>query len=319
MFVQQKIDDMNKYVKVAIAVLVLSFIFIYFFIPNEIKVTQSYMIPQPSVAVARSLTSLNTWNQWMPAKKLNQDTVQLESGFLCFNQSLLSTVNTTYNTQDFSVPVVFFATAKGKDTSLIEYESIVDNRHVSPFDRISVYWKSLIVKSQMNKVLTAAANFYTQTENIYGIKIIPDRVKDSVLISTNKTFTDTPTVQAQYEMIQSLEKYIQKNNGQIHGAPMVNITKIGEAAIFTQVAYPLAKSIPVSDQFQIKKMVLGNILTVTVTGDNQKVIHAFNETENFIHERTISSPAIPFIVYNTNRLTEKDASKWKSTIYYPVY
>lgn len=310
---------MNKYLKIAIAIVIPSFIIIYFLIPNEIKVSQSILIPQPSVAVARSLTSIQSWHQWVPNNKISKDTVQLENGFLNIQQALLSTVSMNYISENFSTPVAFFATAKGKDTSLIEFEAFIDNRHVSPLDRMNAYWRSLKVKSEMNKVLVAAANFYTQTENIYGIKIIPDRVKDSVLISTNKTFTDTPTIQAQYEMIHSLEQYIQQNNGQIHGAPMVNITKIGEAAIFTQVAFPLAKSISVAAQFQIKKMVLGNILTVPVTGDAQKVFKAFNETENFIHERAIASPAIPFVVYNTNRLDEKDASKWNSTIYYPVY
>ena len=66
-------------------------------------------------------------------------------------------------------------------------------------------------------------------------------------------------------------------------------------------------------------MVLGNILSVKVIGDRQVVANAFEQTKNYINDRVKTSPAIPFIVYNTNRMIEKDDSKWVSTIYYPVY
>lgn len=295
------------------------FIFIYFFIPNEIKLSEAIMVPQPSIAVSRSLTSTQNWNQWIPSHKINNNTIQFDKGFLSLNQALLSSVNTNYTSGDRSIPVAFFATAKGKDTSLIEYEAFLDNRHVSPIDRVTTYWWSLKVKSQMGKVLGAAGKYYTNTEKLYGFSIIQDLVKDSILISTSNTFTDTPSLTVVYDMIHSLEQHIQLNNGVIHGAPMVNITKIGEGSLFTQVAYPLAKSIPVSGNFQIKKMVLGNILTVKIIGGPKKVKQAFIETENYIHDRAKSSPAIPFIVYNNNRLQQKDSAKWESTIFYPVF
>jgi hypothetical protein len=310
---------MNKYLKIVLAILIPSFIFIYFFIPNEIKLSEAVWISQPNVAVSRSLISIENWSQWVPSNKINNNIIELEKGQLSIQQSLLSSVNTNYTSEKLSIPVTFFTTAKGKDTSIVEYEAFIDNRHVSPIVRISNYWWSLKVKSQMGKVLEAAGKFYGNTEHLYGFPIVHDRVKDSVLISTNTTFTDTPSIQAQYDMIHLLETYVQQNNGLIKGDPMVNITKIGEGTIFTQVALPLAKSIPTTTQFQIKKMVLGNILNVNVTGDAHKVFNAFRKTENYIHDRAIISPAIPFIVYNTNRLTEKDASKWKSTIYYPIY
>ena len=310
---------MKSFLKVALIILIPLFIFIYFFIPNEIKLNEAILIPQPRVAVSRSLTSIQNWNQWVPSNNINNNILQLDKGQLSIQQSLLSSVNTNYTSGDLSLPVTFFATAKGKDTSLVEYEAFIDNRHVSPIDRISKYWWSLKVKSQMGKLLNIASNYYAKTENLYGFPIVHDRVKDSVLISTNNTFPDTPSIQTQSEMIHLLEQHIQKNNGIIHGDPMVNITKIGEGAVFTQVAYPLVKSIPVSANFQIKKMVLGNILTVNITGNAQKVKKGFEETENYIHDRAIASPAIPFIVYNTNRWLEKDENKWKSTIYYPIY
>jgi hypothetical protein len=66
-------------------------------------------------------------------------------------------------------------------------------------------------------------------------------------------------------------------------------------------------------------MVLGNLLSVTVQGDQAKVDQAFEATKQYILDKQKTSPAIPFVIYNTNRLLEKDASRWKSTINYPIY
>lgn len=310
---------MKRFLKGALVIFICFFIIVYFLIPNVIKVGATLLVPQPSGAISRALTSTQDWGQWVPSHTMNNQIIELENGNLRLKQSLLSSVDADYVFEAHTIPVTFFTTAKEKDTSYIAFEAFIDNRHVSPFDRIAAYYRSRKVKSQMSKLLTAAGNYYSKTESIYGCSILHERVKDSVLISTNYTYPDTPSMEAQYALIHQLEQHIQKNNGIIHGDPMVNITKIGEGAVFTQVAFPLAKSIPTTAGIQIKKMVLGNILTVHVTGNALKVKKAFQETENYIHDRSISSPAIPFIVYNKNRLLEKDANKWVSTIYYPVY
>ncbi len=310
---------MKSFLKVALVILIPLFIFIYFFIPNEIKVSEEVVIPQPGIAVTRALTMIENWEKWMPADKVTGDTFILNKGVLQIKQAFLSTANMQYTLGDVSLPVTFFATAKGKDTSIIKYETIIDNRHVSPIQRIMDYWISVRVKLQMNKVLDAAGQYYANTEKIYGFAIMHDRVKDPILISTSNTYSDTPSLPELYEMIHSLEKHIQINNGVINGAPMVNITNMGGNGIFAQVAYPLANVIPASADFEIKKMVLGNILTVKVIGGPNKVHQAFKETENYIQDRAGASPAIPFIVYNSNRLQQKDTTKWKSTIYYPIY
>jgi hypothetical protein len=75
----------------------------------------------------------------------------------------------------------------------------------------------------------------------------------------------------------------------------------------------------VSGEFSIKKMVLGNLLSVKVQGDQTKVNEAFEATKQYISDKQKYSPAIPFVIYNSNRLLEKDPSRWTSTINYPIY
>jgi hypothetical protein len=66
-------------------------------------------------------------------------------------------------------------------------------------------------------------------------------------------------------------------------------------------------------------MVLGNLLSVKVQGDQAKVNQAFEATKQYITDKQKYSPAMPFVIYNTNRLLEKDPTRWKSTISYPIY
>lgn len=310
---------MKSFLKVALVILIPLFIFIYFFIPNEILITQEVLVPQASNGTARTITDANKWKFWLPSKKQVKNVFFLENGKIELNGAGIASIKTILTMNDRQLPVTFFSIFGGKDTSIIKYETIINNRYTSPILRINNYLTSLNAKSQLKKILDAAGKYHSITKNIYNFPILEDHVKDSILITTHNSFTDTPSIQIVYEMIHSLEQYIQKNKGVIHGAPMVNITKIEEGSIFTQVAYPLAFSIPESSNFQIKKMVLGNILSVKVIGDRQVVANAFEQTKNYINDRVKTSPAIPFIVYNTNRMIEKDDSKWVSTIYYPVY
>jgi hypothetical protein len=120
-------------------------------------------------------------------------------------------------------------------------------------------------------------------------------------------------------MVNQLEQYILSQNGKAKGAPMVNITRLDEKEIYTQVAIPIERDIAANGDFVIKKMVLGNLLSVEVQGDQKRVNDAFEATKQYINDKQKSSPAIPFIIYNTNRLLEKDATKWKSTINYPIF
>jgi hypothetical protein len=75
----------------------------------------------------------------------------------------------------------------------------------------------------------------------------------------------------------------------------------------------------VEGAFSIKKMVLGNLLSVSVEGDQSKVNLALEATKQYITDKQKYSPAIPFVIYNTNRQLEKDSSRWKSTINYPIF
>lgn len=294
-------------------------LFVYVFIPNDINNNYQVIIPQNQTGISRKIVQLNLWSQWMPYKSEQSHQFELPSGKLILSESYIASVKGLYTYSEDTVSISFLTENTGKDSTLFTVEVDMDNRHLSPFRRIKNYWQSKSLAFEIKKMIAAAQNYYGTTKGVYGFDITLEKVRDSVLITTQQNLNDTPNNDQIYQMIDLLTNYIQKNNGNIVGAPMVNMTNIGNKNIYLQVALPIKNSIPETSKFAIKKMVLGNILSTKVTGDNEIVYKALKETENFVHDHSKESPAMPFIVYNTNRMLQKDSSKWHATIYYPIY
>lgn len=299
---------MRKIILSVLAILLLSLTAVYSLIPSQILIKGTQLVYQPTPSVIRGMMQTSKWSEWMP----KDISLQVSS-------SLVATIQTALDQDGIQVPVVFsIENGEGKN-SLISFETTMDNSQWSPIARLQYYIFAKKIQNKLDRVLAAASAYYNYNKGIYGFDIIETRVKDSSLITVDQTLKDTPTLVQVYQMINQLEQYITMQNGKIKGAPMVNITRIDTNEVYTQVAIPLEKDIPVSAGFFIKKMVLGNLLAVKVEGDQTKVNQAFEATKQYINDKQKSSPAIPFIIYNTNRLLEKDSNRWVSTINYPIY
>jgi effector-binding domain-containing protein len=299
---------MRKIVLSLAALLILSTAAVYVFIPSQIEIKGRQMVYNPSASVIRGMMQTEKWAEWMPK--------EVEIKVL---GSLVATIQASLMMDGVQVPVEFFIENGENKNSIIGFVTSMDNRQWSPIARVQYYIYAKRIQSKLDHVLEAAKNHYNFSKGIYGFEIVETKVKDSSLITIDQTLNDTPSVVQIYQMVNQLEQYILSQNGKAKGAPMVNITRLDEKEIYTQVAIPLERDIPANGDFAIKKMVLGNLLSVEVQGNQAKVNDAFEATKQYINDKQKSSPAIPFIIYNTNRLTEKDASKWKSTINYPIY
>lgn len=299
---------MRKLVVPLIALIVLCLAAVYLFIPSQIAIKGSKMVYQPSSSVIRGMMTTSKWSEWLP-KEIKLQPIG----------SLVATIQAELDQDGIKVPVEFSIQAGENNNSYIEFLTTMDNSQWSPFARVQYFLFAKNIQNKLDKVITAASNYYNYSKGIYGFEIVETKVKDSSLIAIDQTLLDTPTVDQIYQMVQQLEQHIASNNGKIKGDPMVNITRVDEKEVYAQVALPIERDIPVKGNFTLKKMVLGNLLSVTVQGDQAKVDQAFEATKQYILDKQKTSPAIPFVIYNTNRLLEKDASRWKSTINYPIY
>jgi hypothetical protein len=277
---------MRKLVVPLIALIVLCLAAVYLFIPSQIAIKGSKMVYQPSSSVIRGMMTTSKWSEWLP-KEIKLQPIG----------SLVATIQAELDQDGIKVPVEFSIQAGENNNSYIEFLTTMDNSQWSPFARVQYFLFAKKIQNKLDKVITAASNYYNYNKGIYGFEIV-DQI---------------------YQMVQQLEQHIASNNGKIKGDPMVNITRVDEKEVYAQVALSIERDIPVKGNFTLKKMVLGNLLSVTVQGDQAKVDQAFEATKQYILDKQKTSPAIPFVIYNTNRLLEKDASRWKSTINYPIY
>jgi len=299
---------MRKIVLLLTTILVLSVVAIYLLVPKQFIIKGTQAVNQSAPSVIRGMMQTNKWSEWMPKEaRLN------------VTGTMVATIQTELILDEVKVPVEFSIIDDTSANAIIGFETSMEQTNWSPIARVQNYLFAKKIQGQLDLILAAAGNYYNTVKGVYGFDIQETNVQDSSLIALDQVLMDTPTLVQIYDLITQLEQHIIAQNGKIKNDPMVNITRINEDEVFTQVAIPIEKDIQVKPPFTLKKMVLGKLLSVTVIGDAATVNNALIATKQYLGDKQRTSPAIPYVIYNTNRIKEPDAQKWKSTINYPVF
>ena len=299
---------MRKIVVLLSTIVVLSFAAIYLLVPKLLIIKGTQVVDQPARTVIRGMMQTDKWSEWMPKETS-----------LSVTGTIVATIQTELALDAIKIPVEFSIIDDTSANSVIGFETSMNNNHWSPIARVQNYLFAKKIQGQLDLILSAAGNYYNTVRGVYGFDIQEINVQDSSLITLDQVLMDTPTLVQVYDMIARLEQHITAQNGKIKNDPMVNITRINEDEIFTQVAIPIEKDIQLKPPFTLKKMVLGKLLSVDVIGDAAVVNNALIAAKQYLLDKQKTSPAIPYVIYNTNRIKEPDAQKWKSTINYPVF
>lgn len=299
---------MRKIVLLLSTIVVLSLVGVYLLVPMLIIIKGTQVVNQSTPSVIRGMMQSDKWSEWLPKE------TQLR-----VTSSMVATIQTELTLDKINIPVEFSIMDDTSANAIIGFETSMVNSNWSPIARVQNYLFAKKIQEQLDIILSAAGNYYNTVKGVYGFDIQETNVQDSSLIALDQVRMDTPTLVQLYEMIAKLEQHIIAQNGKAKNAPMVNITRINKDEVYTQVAIPIEKDIQVKPPFTLKKMVLGKLLSVAVIGDAATVHSALVATKQYLGDKQRTSPAIPYVIYNTNRMKEPDAQKWKSTINYPVF
>jgi hypothetical protein len=299
---------MRKIVFLLSTILLFGLMAVYLLVPKLISIKGSQLVHQSAPSVIRGMMQTAKWSEWMP-----KETTLNVTG------TMVATIQTELTLDAIKIPVEFSIIDDTSANAIIGFETSMENTNWSPIARVQNYLFAKKIQGQLDLILSAAGNYYNTVKGVYGFDIQETRVQDSSLIALDQVLMDTPTLVQVYDMIAQIEQYIAAQNVKVKNDPMVNITRINENEVFTQVAIPIEKDIQVKPPFSLKKMVLGKLLSVSVTGDAATVYNALLATKQYLGDKQRTSPAIPYVIYNTNRIKEPDAQKWKSTINYPVF
>ena len=299
---------MRKILVLLSTIVALSLVAIYLLVPKLLIIKGNQVVNQSVPSVIRGMMQTAKWPEWMPKETA-----------LSVTGNMVATIQTELTLDEINIPVEFSIIDDTSNNAIIGFETSMNNNHWSPIARVQNYLFAKRIQGKLDLILSAAGNYYNTVKGVYGFDIQETNVQDSSLIALDQVLMDTPTLVQVYDMIAQLEQHITTQNGKIKNAPMVNITRINKDEVFTQVAIPIEKDIQVKPPFTLKKMVLGKLLSVAVIGDASVVNNALIAAKQYLGDKQKTSPAIPYVIYNTNRIKEPDAQKWKSTINYPVF
>jgi hypothetical protein len=163
------------------------------------------------------------------------------------------------------------------------------------------------------------SGFGASTANLYGLDIRRELVKDSALISISDSSIGYPSSEKIYSIVDQLRQYIQKQGAVASDSAMLFTYTKDNLHYQVKVALPTSRRLPSKGKIEYRWMLGGgNILVTDVKGGPQTIDSAFAIVENYVQDHQLVAPAIAFYSLITNRLAEKDSTKWITRIYYPV-
>lgn len=312
---------MKRALAIFVVLLIIAIISCYVFIPGHIRLQENMFVPSNPSGFQRALLNENKWRQWWPGKTIT------DKGIDCFTyngftytltEKTLSTLVFHVRNGDFSDTVLLHCVTSGPRSVLLNWEADIATGSL-PLARAQRYAKTRQLSNDLKILLEKAKSFYSQADNIYDIPIKRALVVDSTLLFTSARTHHFPGTAFIYTLIDRLAAYATSHSANITGYPMLNISTRDSIEFLTKVALPVDKKLPSSGTISYRWMLGGgNILVTEVKGGFSAISKTTRKLEEYISDHGYVSPAIPYQSLVTNRLIEKDTSKWITRIYYPI-
>lgn len=299
-------------------VIVASLITIYFMIPRSQKDSFQTTLACTPQAVTRQMINKKNWQNWWPGEKINDSIFLFENYKYKIGKILLNGFHTTiYNDKD-SINGLLQFIYFGTDSTQFKWTSDYSFSK-NPLKRIKESREVKQLNNNAAELILDIKKFFSIPANIYGMKIVEDKIKDSTMIALKQMFDHYPATEEIYDMIHSVQKYIKENHGVETNFPMLNIHKEGPSRFQVMVGIPTRVDLPAKGNFELKKMVLGMVLRGEVKGGVERVKEGEKELAYYVTDHHKYSPAIPFQSLVTDRIVQPDSSQWITRLYYPIF
>ncbi len=312
---------MIKWLAAVVLILVLAFCSIYIFItPSGIK--QSTVFSVNAAAFKRTFPDEKAWEKWWPGEVSKN--AEGRPDFI-FNGNSYRLVDKRINALIITIDGKNKADSTVLDFLSLHPDSIILDwkvrlqASISPFQRIREKNREGQLKKDILHLQKAIQEHFSVDSNIYGITILKEQVRDSLLVSTFATTPDYPDTEFIYALVDNLQNYIQSQGAEETGHPMVHVTTRDSLEFTSRVAIPVDRKLPGSGSISYKWMLGGgNILVTEVKGGPHAIREAFRQLEYYVVDHRRTAPAIPFESLVTDRRKQKDTAAWVTRVYYPV-
>lgn len=295
---------------------------VYFFIPENITVASEITAVSSIGSVQRITGSSDYRIKWFPKEgnMVSPTKYVLDGCTYQFGTDNSINNNITIQYKNLSAGSLLTPLTTGNDSVIVNW--ILNKQSgYNPFSRISNYFSLKHIKKTNEKILLALQAFLSSKKNVYGFNISQQKQTDSTLITLKGFSAKYPTVNDIYKNIEKLKQYAAANAANTTNAPMLNIEYDGTGKWLYMVALPIDKALNDKGDIIAKRMFAGGkiLITESITGGFAVNSNALQNLEKYKTDYGYMSPAIPFQSLITDRIKERDTTRWKTKLYYPVY
>ncbi len=293
-----------------------------FLIPKKVNVSKTIVANANLDAVFRFLSNDSKWAAWWPSA--NSDP-HMPGGFQ-FDKYSFRKTKTRYNA--FGIEIKNKEKKNNSNLNLLPvgYDSVqivwtttLQAGGNNPFSKILLFFEARHLQKSFQTILSALDIHVSKVENLYGFDIRPERIQVEHTVSTRKTLPRFPTNDDVYALIGSIENHIAKQQLKVEGLPVFHIRAEDSVNYDLLVAIPVDKSITDSGDFKAKKLLRnGRILVTEFNGSWYTAQRALKAIETFANDHHFRNIALPYQIFLNDRTAEKDTSKWRTRLSYPV-
>lgn len=312
---------MKKILLLILLLIVLCLVAVYAFIPADIRISNEVRTRTIPKNIVQCLQDAGAWKKWWPGAETTAfGSNEFTSG--SYNYKLiepfsdgaeieLSKAGTNFSSRIFIMPF-------GKDSSLVEWQTIL-SAGPNPFHRVTRLLQSKDIIKNIQLILNTLVSYAASTKNIYGFPIVRTTFSDTILAATKFSSNGYPTTEIIYDAIDRLKKKIKDDGANEKDFPMLNVRQTDSNHFETMIAICVNKQIKNEGNIFVSRMVpmQDRFLRTDVTGGPASIKRAHEAIKEYMEDRFLSAPAIPFEILVTDRREQADTAKWKTTIFHP--
>jgi hypothetical protein len=311
---------MKRLLLLIFVLIILCLVAVYAFVPAQITISNMARTNTIPKNIADCLRDDQTWSKWWPRSASHETTNQFVNGDYHYQllQPFTDGAEMQINNGGKNFKSRIFIVPHGKDSSWVEWQTAVVSSY-NPFQRVAYWLAASKIKDNIQPVLDSLVNFASNTTNLYGFPIVRTTFTDTILAATRFASNSYPTTDLIYTAIDQLKTRIKNEGAQEKDFPMLNVRQTDSNRFETMIAICVNKGIKNSGNIFVSRMVpmKDRFLRTEVTGGPVSIRNAHEAVKNYMEDRFLSAPAIPFEILVTDRRKEADTAKWETTIFHP--
>jgi hypothetical protein len=204
------------------------------------------------------------------------------------------------------------------DSCLLRWELSLSSG-LNPITRIERYQQAKELGADMEGVLSRLGSRLEDQRLVYGMVITEGNTKDSALVSTERTFDHYPSDSVIYGLIGKLRQFAARKRRHETGYPMLNVTNELRGMCKVEVGLPIDGFMNGEGDIRWSRLIRVVFLEADVRGGDSTVKRAVNQMASYISDYQRTIMAIPYQSLITDRMKERDTTKWVTRLYVPVF